>query len=1107
MLSRFFINRPVFATVIALLIMVLGFLCLPRLEISRFPNIAPPSIRLTLKYNGASALTMENSVVQVVEQQMSGLDGLLYFSSTSTSSGEATLSFSFDQKVDPDVAQMQIQNRLQNIMSRLPQAVQDNGFNVRKVSEDTLQRIAFYCDDGSMQEEDIADFVSSVLQDSISRLDGVGAVNVFGSSYAIRVWLNLEKMASYKLNPEDIVNVITTQNRQLSSGQLGALPNHAEEPLNITIKSREMLSSLEDFEKIVVKAFENGATILLKDVARIEMGRESYVFSGSYNHYPFTVINIDLTDGANAVETAQRIEKFLKSYEDSLPEGMKYAIPYDTVPYVKASLEEIFETFLEALVLVALVILLFLKDLRATLIVCMTIPIVLFSTISVLYVLGYSINTLTLFAMVLSIGLLVDDAIVVVENISRLMQRYRLNPHAAAIRSMEEISSALFGVGLVIAAVFVPMSFFSGATGKIYQQFSVTIVCAMLFSIVVALIITPSWCAALLKDPQKKQHMQARSLMPFDSLGSLQEKVNAQDESKQEFFYDRAGQESVALKDEECQTRTLNDKKRAKVHAIFDVVPHLMEAGIGYFLKTVDVLLHHIKACLLFTLGLVLLSYVLFKNIPSSFLPNEDQGILFTTIVMPSGTPMTDTTRVAHEVRDYFEETEGENIEGVMVTLGNGAAGARGQSVASVFVKLKDWSLRPAKSQSAVSIRQRVLRHFKNHSTARINVNMPGMVRGMGPASGFRMQVQNIYGYDREVFLNDVKEMVDVASLSPMLTNVRMDTVPDSPELILSIDDREAMRHHISSATLNNNLSIALAGKYVNDFIDRGRIKRVYVQADAEYRTLYSDLYKISLCNQKGELVPLSGMVKASYGYGPVQSQRFNGISAIPLAGDPMIGASSGEAMAEMARIVMAHPHHYNYAWYGQSYQEMLLGSQTVMLFTLSALIVFLVLAALYESWVIPLAVVFIIPFGLLGALLLVYIRDLYNDVYLQIGLLTSGGLAAKNAILLIEYAHKFTLQGYSLLRAARMAAQIRFRPIIMTSVAFLLGVMPLMFANGAGAQSQISIGTAIVGGTLLSTFLGAAFIPGFYVMVVHQVRLLKALCHPKRPSTRRSSL
>lgn len=1028
MLSRFFIYRPVLATVVAFITILMGFLCVPKLEIARFPNIAPPSVRLTLRYNGASAITIENSVVQVVEQQMSGLDGLLYFSSRSTSEGDANISFSFDPSIDPDVAQMQIQNRLQNIMSRLPQAVQDNGVSVRKVSEDTLQRIAFYCVDGSMSQEDISDFVVSVLQDQLSRINGVGSVSVFGSAFAVRIWLNLDKLASYKLNPQDVVNALSSQNRQISSGQLGALPNDYDEPINITIKSREMLSSIEDFEKVVLKSYENGATVYLKDVARIEFGRESYTFSGNYNGYPVTAVSIDLTDGANAVETAQRIEDFLESVRHNLPEGLQYAIPYDTVPFVTASLHEVLKTLCEALLLVALVILMFLRDLRATLIVCLTIPIVISATFSVLYLLGYSINTLTLFGIVLSIGLLVDDAIVVVENINRLMVEQDLSPKDAALKSMSEISSALFGVGLVIAAVFIPMGFFSGATGKIYRQFSVSIVSAMLFSIAVALIITPSWCARYLKKPLRRVNL----------IG----------------------------------------------HRKSDIGVRLLELSREKFLIYVDYLLKHLKLCFMVSVVLGLISIGLAKIIPSSFLPTEDQGILFANITMPAGASQKQTREVANEVQSYFEENEKDNIEGIMASLGFSGGGSRGQSVASVYVKLKKWDDRPGDENTAMSIKDRAYAHFKNHESARINVVLPSGVRGMGPSAGFSIQIQNIMGIDRDTFVKDINEIVTTANQSGVITNVRSDSMPDSPQLIMSFNDSMAISHHLSPEVINNNVSVAWAGKYVNDFLDRGRIKRVYVQADAKYRTSLSDLFKMNLVNSQDQLVPLNSVAKARFDYGPVQSQRFNGISSIPISGDPVKGISSGQAMDAIAKIVSDHPNNYAYAWQGQSFQEKLLGAQSTKLFFLSALIVFLILAALYESWTIPVSVIFIIPFGILGALLFVFIRSLVNDVYLQIGLLTSGALACKNAILLIEYAHKFNLRGLSLIKSAKKAASIRFRPIVMTSVAFLLGVFPLMFATGAGAASQISIGTAIVGGTLFATFVGVSFIPGFFVMV-----------------------
>lgn len=1022
MISRFFILRPILSCVIALLTILGGLLTGPELEVARFPDISPPSIRVNLRYTGASALTIENSVTQVVEQQLTGLDDLLYFSSRSSSEGSADISFFFEQGTNADIAQMQIQNRIQNITRKLPEQVQKNGVNVRKVSDDTLQQIAFFCDNGTLSQEDVADFVASVVQDPISRINGIGDVSLMGAQYAVRIWLDLNKLWSYKLNPQDVVSAIKAQNAQLSSGQLGALPNYDETKLNITIESRELLNTTHDFEDILLKVENNGAVVRIKDVATVEMGRENYTFNGTYNGYPSASLQLNLTDGANAVETAGRVSAFLEELKPIFPDGIKYAIAYDTVPYVTASLNEVGQTLLEALILVALVILLFLRSLRSTLIVCITIPVVLSGTAMILWAFNYSINTLTLFAMVLSIGLLVDDAIVVVENVNRLISEQKISPKQAAIQSMNEISPALIGVGLVISAVFTPMSFFSGATGNIYRQFSLTIVSAMLMSIAVALIITPALCAAILKDTHQQNTAKPKSGLFF-------------------------------------KARNL-------------------------FMRTAEYFVNHIFLAFILTVATAVCSALLFRAIPSSFLPVEDQGVLIARIVLPSGATKPQAEIIAHQVEQYFLKEEAETVEGVALTLGAGGGGSRGQSTAVLYIKLTPWEMRKTKDKSASAIRRRAAGVFLNNPDAKINILLPPTIRGMGGSSGFNVFIENIMGNDHDDFMRDVDEIIAEANASPLIENVRTDALPDSPQLNIKFNDLAAAQRHLSASTINDNIEITLAGSYVNDFIDRGRIKKVYVQADAPFRTTVADLKKLYLRNSEGDMIPFSTFARADFGYGPIQTQRFNGISAVPLTGDPKPGISSGQAMDEIARIITSHPGHYSPGWQGISYQEKLSGEQSGKLFLLSAAIVFLCLAALYESWTIPAAVMLVIPFGILGALLMTWSRGLVNDVYLQIGLLTCGGLAAKNAILLIEYAHHFRMSGLGIKKSALKAASIRFRPIIMTSLAFLFGVAPLMFAHGAGAASQISIGSAIVGGTAFATFVGVIFIPSYFVII-----------------------
>lgn len=1029
MLSKFFIDRPVLSWVIALLTVILGLIVLPSLKLSRFPDIAPPTISISLSYPGASAETLENSVAQVVEQQMTGLDNLLYFNTTVNSEGNVNVRFSFDQSVNPDVAQMQVQNRFDMAMSKLPDEVQQNGVRIRKVSEDVLQNIAFYTKDGSLTQEDIGGFIVSVLQDPISRLNGVGDVNVRGSQYAMRIWLDQDKLHFYSLTPQDVVNAIEAQNKQISVGQVGAMPAVPGQQLNVVVKSRHMLETPEEFENILLKSDEIGGTVYIKDVAKVEKGRASYTVFANYNHLPMASLEINLTEGANAVETANRIVAELERLRPLFPESLEYVIPYDTVPFVKASLYEVGKTLVEALILVSLVILLFLRDIRSTLVVTITIPIVLCATVVVLYFFGYSINTLTMFAMVLAIGLLVDDAIVVVENVNRLIYKFALTPYEAAVRSMQEISSALFGVGLVIAAVFVPMSFFGGAAGNIYRQFSVTIVSAMLMSIVTALVVTPSLCASILK------------------------------------------------------VRHRNPHKRAKkgILSLFDTAFSRLTSA---YTKSVNLVLHYKKTVMLLLAFLSVACVGLFSIIPSSFLPIDDQGIMSVKITLPTGSTNEMTEKVGYMVEDYFLTKESKYVEGIMLTLGHGSGGAFGQSTATANVKLVPWEQREEDEGSAQAILARAKAYFDTIPDAKITVSLPSSIRGMGGSSGFQVNVQNLMGNSHEQFMQDIDDIIDIANADPMLYNVRTNVLDDSKQLEVVLDDRLIKLYHLDSDNVNSNLSIAWGGKYVNDFIDRGRIKKVYVQSMPQFRSMPEDLSRLYFKNDEGKMVGFDSIGSYKWTFGPQQLNRFNGTSSIFIEGDSASGVSSGQAMDAIAKVISSHPGQYSYAWSGASYQEQLTGSHTQFLFAISALIVFLCLAALYESWSIPFAVIMIIPVGAFGALGLVWLRGIENDIYLQVGLLTTGGLAAKNAILIVEYAHQFRMRGQTLLKSAKQAAALRFRPIIMTSAAFLLGVMPLLAADGAGASSQQSIGTGVVGGTLSATVLGVLMVPVFFVCV-----------------------
>lgn len=1030
MISKFFIDRPVAAWVIALMIIIAGLFCLPKMKISRFPEIAPPTISVSTTYSGASAQTVENSVAQVIEQEMTGLDGLLYFSTTSTSDGNVRFRFSFDSGIDGDVAQMQVQNRLSGVLTRLPEQVQRTGIRARKVSDDVLQTIAFYTDNNSMSQEDIADFLVTAIQDPISRLNGVGDVSVFGSGYAMRIWLDQNRLMQYKLNPSEVVSAIKNQNKQISVGQLGGLPSVPEQTINVTIKSRELLNDIGDFENILVKVTSTGAAVYLKDVARIEMGRSSYSYFGNYNKNPMASLQVSLADGANAVEVSKLVKAELEHLRPLFPTNLEYAIPYDTVPFVEASLSEVGKTLIEALILVSLVILLFLRDLRSTLIVSLTVPIVLAATVVILFLFGYSINTLTMFAMVLAIGLLVDDAIVVVENVNRIIYTQNMTPYEASVKSMQEITSALIGVGLVIAAVFTPMSFFSGATGNIYRQFSVTIVAAMLVSIFVAIVITPALCATILK--RKDNNPRSRKTFANSPL------------------------------------------------ALFDWLFNICYKG---YLAVNNFCLNQKTVVMLFFVALCGATGYLFTKIPSSFLPVEDQGLISVRIILPSSSTMAQTAKVGRDVENYFLEHEVENIEGMLLSLGSGGS-SKGQATANANIRLTSWEQRIGEENSAQAILARAKDYFDNYADAEVRMSLPAAISGMGGSSGFNVYVQNIMGQSHEQFMKNVDQIVREARQSKLLYNVRSNAQADALQLNIAIDDKRAGQFLLDPQVINENLQIAWGGTYVNDFIDRGRVKKVYVQSDAQFRSLPSDLNRLYFKNSEGKMVSFDTFGKIEWTYGPQQLERFNGVASISLSGDPAPGISSGEAMDEIARIIEQHPGNYGYAWSGISYQEKITGSNQDTLFFISAVVVFLCLAALYESWSIPLAVILIVPIGIFGALLFVMMRGMTNDIYLQVGLLTTGGLSAKNAILIVEYAHQFRLQGHSLLKSAQEAASLRFRPIVMTSIAFLLGVLPLMNADGAGAASQQSIGTGVFGGTIFATSLGLIMVPTFFVVV-----------------------
>jgi len=1024
-MARFFIDRPIFSWVIAILIMLAGVLALLTLPVAQFPRLAPPTVTLSVTYDGASAGTLQDAVTQVIEQKMSGLDKLLYIQSGSSSEGRMIMRLTFDPSVNADIAQVQVQNRLQLAMNSLPEQVKRQGITVRKVSDSFLQRYAFIDTTGTIPVEDMADFISSVVLDPLSRIDGVGDASLYASSYAMRIWLDPHKLLSFRLTPRDVVSAVESQNAQISVGQIGGLPNEAGQELNVTLLSRERLQTVDQFADLVVRVNPDGSAVRVRDVARVEMGVQSYTQSARYNGRPSVSVGIQLAEGANAVDTADRVAAFLERMRPLFPEGMDYVIPYDTVPFVKLSIRSVFKTLIEAIVLVSLIIYLFLQNVRATIIPTLAVPVVLLGTFGIMAACGFTINTLTMFGLVLAIGLLVDDAIVVVENTERLMRTERIGPYEAVCKTMRQVTSALVGVAAVLSAVFVPMAFFGGMTGAIYRQFSLTIVSAMGLSVLVAIIFTPPLCATILRPVPGAAHQ--------GLFGGFNRAVDAATEG--------------------------------------------YAGAVGYLAR---------RGFRLMLLYALLAAGVLFllRQMPTSFLPVEDRGTIIANVFLPPGSTREATEKVVRDVETYFLEKEKAVVDGILVTLGFGPNGSRGQNVAQGFVQLKDWSLRTGKNQDSAAIARRARAAFAGVSGARVLFSLPPQVPGLGQASGISLQLQDMGGVGHEGLINAREELIRRGNESPLLFNVRSSALDDIPQLRVIIDDLKAGVFSLTPDLINGNLSTAWGGTYVNDFVDRGRVKRVYVQGDAPYRMNPDDLKVWHFRNTRGEMVPLDAFASSRWTYGPAQLERYNGSPSFLIEASPAEGVSSGDAMIELDRLISELPDGISYEWTGLSYQEKLSGSQTIYLYALSLLVVFLSLAALYESWSVPFAVMLVVPVGVLGALGLSMMRGLSNDIYFQVGLLAVIGLSAKNAILIVEFARELHRQGLGLYEAAAEAARLRLRPIVMTSCAFLIGVLPLALSNGAGAKSQHAIGTGVIGGTFLATFLGIFFIPVFFVVV-----------------------
>ena len=1026
-MANFFVDRPIFAWVLAILLSLCGMLAIKSLPLEQYPDLAPPSVRITASYPGASAQTLENTVTQVIEQSMTGLDNLMYMSSDSSNTGQARVMLTFEAGTDPDEARQQVQNQLQSAIRKLPQDVQQQGVTVSKTGDTNILMVAFVSTDGSMDKQDIADYVATNIQEPISRISGVGEVSAYGSQYAMRIWLDPAKLMDYGLTTSDVVRAIESQNSQVSVGQVGGVPSVDNQVLNATINAQSLLETPQQFRDITLRVKQDGSAVTLANVAEVELGAERYDFLSRFNGQSASGLGVTLASGANELETDKRVRERIEELSQYFPHGLEAKIAFETSPFVKASITDVVKTLFEAVLLVFLVMYLFLQNFRATLIPTIAVPVVLLGTFAVLYAFGFSLNTLTMFAMVLAIGLLVDDAIVVVENVERVMSEEGLSPREATRKSMGQVQGALVGIALVLSAVFVPMAFFGGTTGAIYRQFSITIVTSMILSVLVAMILTPALCATLLKPLVKGQHHGRKGFFGWFNRSFTR----------------------TSLK---------------------------YERGVGKILISSG-------RWLLLYMGIIGVMAFLFFRLPTSFLPQEDRGVFTTQVQLPPGSTQQQTLQVVNKIEQYYLTQEKDTVTSVFSTIGSGPGG-NGQNVARLFVRLKDWDERTTPESSSFAVIERATKAFRHIQEARVFASSPPSINGLGSAAGFAMRLQDRAGLGHDALMAARDQLLNMADSNPELTRVRHNGLDDSSQLRIHIDQRKAQSLGVSVDDINSTLKTGWGSTYVNDFLDRGRVKKVYVQAAAKFRMLPDDVSKWYVRNNSGGMVPFSAFAQTVWETGSPRLERYNGYSSLEIVGEATPGVSTGTAMNVMESLVAQLPEGFGLQWTGMSLQERLSGAQAPALYAISLLVVFLCLAALYESWTVPFSVMLVVPMGVLGALVATWARGLENDVYFQVGLLTVVGLSAKNAILIVEFANEMNQKGKDLVEATLEASRQRLRPILMTSLAFIFGVLPMATSSGAGSASQHAVGTGVIGGMLAATFLAIFFVPLFFVVV-----------------------